>query len=53
MSLFRVLGKVLLAPVAITADIVTLGGGINERGKPYTISLLEDIGDEIEDSLDN
>jgi len=53
MSLFGALTKVLLAPVTIAADVITLGGAMNERHQPYTVSLLEDIGDEIEDSLDN
>lgn len=53
MSIFGALLKVVAAPVTIAADVVTMGGVLSDRKKPYTQSLLEDIGDEIDDSLNN
>ena len=53
MSLFKIIGKIATAPLTIAADVITMGGVLSDRRKPYTQSLLEDIGDEIDDSLDN
>lgn len=34
---------VVFSPVSIAADIVTLGGSMNERSEPYTLSVVKDI----------
>lgn len=36
-------GVVVEAPIAIAADIVTLGGSLTDRDKPYTAEAAEKI----------
>jgi hypothetical protein len=46
MKMFKNLTKAVLnvavTPIAVAADIVTLGGAMTERDKPYTMERLED-----------
>lgn len=45
-----VVGVVVETPVAIVADVVTLGGAINDKRQPYTATALEKVVKNIEDS---
>ena len=52
-SLFKaVVGTVVEIPVSIAADIVTFGGAINEREKPYTAQAVEKVVDNIQKSTE-
>ncbi|MBO1040422.1 hypothetical protein [Brucella pituitosa] len=42
--LFRIATDVVTAPVAVVADVVTLGGMVNDRDEPYTITKARRIG---------
>ena len=41
--------KTVTLPVAVVADVVTMGGALNDRDKPYTIQQLESIKDDIDE----
>jgi hypothetical protein len=43
-------GATIVTPVSIAADIVTLGGVITNRNKPYTSEAISDIMDNLKDA---
>lgn len=45
-QIVRTVVNVATLPVAITKDVVTLGGVITEQRKPYTAQKLDDIKDD-------
>ena len=42
--LFRIATDVVTTPVAVLADVVTLGGLVNDRDEPYTLTKARRIG---------
>lgn len=36
-------GVVVATPVAVVADVVTLGGALTEKREPYTATALSDV----------
>lgn len=42
-SLLKAAVGVVVAPVAVVADVVTLGGAITDKNKPYTAKAVSDI----------
>ena len=40
-------------PVAVVADVVTLGGAINEKGETYTGSKIERIVDDLDGAAED
>lgn len=42
--LVRIAADVVTAPVAVVADVVTLGGLVNDRTEPYTLTKARRIG---------
>lgn len=42
--LFRIATDVVTAPIAIAADVVTLGGLVNDRDEPYALTKARRIG---------
>lgn len=36
-------GVVVATPVAVVADVVTLGGALTDRREPYTATALSDV----------
>ena len=48
-QLIRTVVNVVTLPVAVVADVVTLGGTMNEHGKPYTAEALQKLKDEAEE----
>lgn len=38
-----VVGVVIETPLAIAADVATLGGALTEKREPYTASALKDV----------
>lgn len=49
----RVTANVVTLPVSIAADVVTLGGELNDRGKSYTGSKMKRIGKDASDIVDD
>ena len=43
-------GVVVETPVAIVADVVTLGGSLTDKDKPYTAEAVEKVVENIQDS---
>lgn len=42
-SLTKAAVGVVVAPVAVVADIVTMGGQLTDRDEPYTASAVSDV----------
>lgn len=38
-----IVGKIAVAPITVTADIITLGGACTEQNIPYTAQLCKGI----------
>lgn len=53
MGLFKLLEAAVktavVLPVSVAADVVTLGGALTDKKKPYTVEALEDIKDDIDE----
>lgn len=50
-SLFKaVVGAVIEAPLALAADVLTLGGSITDTKEPYTASALKKVMKNVEDA---
>ena len=53
MGLFKILEAgvktVTALPIAVVQDVVTLGGSVNDKKKPYTQEVLEDIAQDIDE----
>ncbi len=56
MGLFDGMAKavvhVAVSPVAVVADVVTLGGVLTERGQSHTGSLIEALEDDFDEMVD-
>lgn len=42
-SLLKAAVGVVVTPVAVVADVVTLGGSLNNKREPYTATAVGDI----------
>ena len=51
-KLVRTALDVVEIPVAITKDVVTLGGTLTDKSRPYTAKKLDEFGDDYEDFKD-
>jgi hypothetical protein len=49
-SLTKAVVGVVTAPVAIVADVVTLGGTLTDKAEPYTASTVSDIVSNLKDA---
>lgn len=49
MGLFKTLFNVVMLPVAVVKDVVSLGGIVTERDESYTREQCEKIDDEMSD----
>ena len=45
-----VVGVVIETPLALVSDIVTLGGSLNDKKEPYTVTAVKKVVDNIENS---
>lgn len=45
-----VVGVVVETPVAVIADVVTLGGSLNDKDEPYTATALKKVVKNVADS---
>lgn len=57
MSLFDTLGSltkavvnVVTVPVSVAADVVTLGGSLTDKDKPYTAETISDLVQNLKDA---
>lgn len=51
-SLLKAAAGVITVPVSVVADIVTLGGALNERDEPYTTSAVSDVMENLAKATD-
>ena len=51
-SLLKLAGSAVKAPIALVADVVTLGGLLTDRDEAYTATNLEDTLRNLEDLID-
>jgi hypothetical protein len=52
-NMARLAVNVVTAPVAVAADIVTLGGALNDRDEPYILTQADKILDNLDDIIDD
>ena len=45
-----VVGVVVETPIAIAADVVTMGGVLTEKGEPYTATALKGVMQNVENA---
>ena len=50
-SLFKAAVGVVTAPIAVAADVVTLGGALTGEETPYTVSQAEEIMNNLEKAV--
>lgn len=43
-------GVVVETPLAVVADVVTLGGSLTDKDKPYTAEAVEKIVENVQDA---
>ena len=51
-SLFKAAVGVVTAPVDVALDVVTLGGAMNDKAEPYTVTRARKIKANIEKAVD-
>ena len=49
-SLAKAATAVVTVPVAVVADVITLGGALTDKRKPYTAEAVEDFVDNLKDA---
>lgn len=49
-SLAKAATAVVTVPVSVVADVVTLGGSLTDKDKPYTAEAVEDLVDNLKDA---
>lgn len=49
-SLAKAAVNVVSVPVAVVADVATLGGALTDKEKPYTVNELEKFFDNLTDA---
>lgn len=50
-NLFKaVVGTIVETPIAIVADVVTLGGSLTDTKEPYTVTAVSKIVKNVQDS---
>ena len=49
-SLAKAAAAVVTVPVAVVADVVTLGGALTDKDKPYTADAVGDLVDNLKDA---
>lgn len=50
-SLFKAAVGVVTTPIALAADVVTLGGALTNRETPYTVTQAEEVMDNLEKAI--
>lgn len=49
-SLVKAAAAVVTVPVAVVADVVTLGGSLTDKNQPYTADAVGDFVDNLKDA---
>jgi hypothetical protein len=49
-SIAKAAVAVVTVPVAVVADVVTMGGVLTDKDKPYTVEAVEDFVDNLKDA---
>lgn len=49
-SLAKAAVNVVTAPVAVVADVVTLGGALTDKRQPYTADVVSDLVQNLKDA---
>ena len=49
-SIAKAAVAVVTVPVAVVADVVTMGGALTDKDKPYTAEAVEDFVDNLKDA---
>ena len=49
-SLAKAAAAVVTVPVAVVADVVTLGGSLNDKDQPYTADAVSDLVGNLKDA---
>ena len=49
-SLAKAATAVVTVPVAVVADVVTMGGALTDKDKPYTAEAVGDLVDNLKDA---
>lgn len=49
-SLAKAALGVVTVPVAVVADVVTMGGALTDKDKPYTAEAVDDVVQNLEDA---
>ena len=49
-SLAKAAAAVVTVPVAVVADVVTLGGAVNDKNRPYTADAVSDFVDNLKNA---
>lgn len=49
-SLAKAAAAVVTVPVAVVADVVTLGGALTDKDQPYTADAVGDLVDNLKDA---
>ena len=49
-SLVKAAAAVVTVPVAIVADVVTMGGALTDKDQPYTADAVGDLVDNLTDA---
>lgn len=44
--------SVAVTPIAVAADVVTIGGAVQDRDEPYTATALKSIAENLGDAID-
>ena len=42
---------VVTTPISLAADVITLGGSLTDKDKPYTAQQLEDVYKNLQDAI--
>lgn len=45
-----VVGAVVETPIALAADVLTLGGSLTDKSEPYTATALKRVADNVQDA---
>lgn len=46
-----VVGVVIVTPVSIAADVVTMGGAMTDKDEPYTATALREVVKNVQQSV--
>ena len=47
-----VVGTVIETPIAVLADVVTMGGALTDRDEPYTATAVKKVVQNVEDAVE-